>query len=58
MEQEKLMQPIIEKANKAIETVAKEQGISLVISETVLHFKAVGTINLLPAVKQYLGIKK
>jgi len=54
----KLLQPVIEKANKAIEAVAKEQGISYVVSEQVLHFKAVGTIDLLPAVKDYLKIKK
>jgi len=60
MEYNKLLQPILEKANKAIETVAKEQGITYVISANpqVLIFKAVGTIDLLPAVKQHLGIKK
>ena len=56
-EQEKLIQPIVEKANKAIETVAKEQGITYVLNEQMLHFKAVGTVNLLPAVKQHLGIQ-
>ena len=58
--QGELMQPIFEKANKAIETVAKEQGITYVISDNpqILFFKAVGTIDLLPAVKAHLGIKK
>ena len=56
-ENEKLMQPVIEKANKAIETVAKEQGVTYVLNAQVLHFKAVGTLDLLPAVKQHLGIK-
>ena len=59
MEMEKIMQPIYEKANKAIETVAKEQGITYVISGNpqILIFKAVGTLDLLPLVKQHLGIK-
>ena len=54
----KLYQPIYEKANKAIETVAKEQGITYVINDQALTYKAVGAIDLLPAVKQNLGIKK
>ena len=60
MEYNKLLQPILEKANKAIEAVAKEQGITYVISANpqILIFKAVGTVDLLPAVKQHLGIKK
>ena len=55
-----LMQPIHEKANKAIETIAKEQSITYVISANpqILHFKAVGTVDLLPAVKKHLGITK
>ena len=57
-EYNKLMQPVIEKANKAIDTVAKEQGVSYVLNEQVLHFKAVGTLDLLPAVKKHLGITK
>ena len=58
-EQERLMQPIIEKANKAVEEVAKEQGITYVISSApqILIFKAVGTIDLLSAVKQHMGIR-
>ena len=57
-EQGKLLQPIQEKASKAIDTVAKEQNITMVFDSQVLHFKAVGTLDLLPAVKQHLGIKK
>jgi len=59
-EQGRLMQPILEKANKAIEAVAKEQGVTRVISANpqILIYKAVGTLDLLPAVKQHLGIKK
>jgi outer membrane protein len=60
MENQKIMQPIVEKANKAVETVAKAQEITYVISADtqVLIFKAVGTLDLLPAVKQHLGINK
>ena len=57
-EQAKLLQPIQEKASKAIDTVAKEQSIAYVLDSQVLHFKAVGTLDLLPAVKAHLGIKK
>ena len=59
-EQGKLFQPVYEKANKAIEDVAKEQGITYVISANtaVLLFKAVGSLDLLPSVKQKMGIKK
>ena len=59
-EQAKLFQPVYEKANKAIEDVAKEQGITYVISANpqILLFKAVGSTDLLPSVKQKMGIKK
>ena len=57
-EEGKLMQPIVEKINKAIETVAKEQGITYVLNAQTLHYKAINSIDLLPAVKQHLGIKK
>jgi len=55
----RLLQPVIEKADKAIEAVAKEQGVTYVIEANpqILIFKAVGTLDLLPAVKQHLGIK-
>ena len=58
-EQARLVQPVIEKANKAIEAVATEQGITYVINAdtNILLFKAVGSIDLLPAVKQHLGIR-
>jgi len=60
MENGRLMQPIWEKANKAVENVAKAQGVEYVISGNpqILVFKAVGTLDLLPAVKDHLGIKK
>jgi len=59
LEQHKLMQPVFEKANKAVEAVAMAQGITYVISgePQILIFKAVGTTDLLPLVKQHLGIK-
>ena len=59
IEQQKVFQPIIEKADKAIEDVAKEQGVTYVINgdSQILLFKAVGTLDLLPAVKAHLGIK-
>jgi len=53
-----LMLPIYEKANKAIETVAKEQGFTAVLSAQALLFKGAGTVDLLPAVKKHLGINK
>jgi outer membrane protein len=55
-ENQKLIQPVIEQANKAIETVAKEQGITYVLDNQAFHYKAVGTVDLLPAVKKHLGI--
>ena len=57
-EQGKLLQPIHEKASKAIDAVAKEQNVTMVFDSQVLHYKAVGTLDLLPAVKAHLGIKK
>ena len=59
-EQGKAMQPVWEKANKAVEAVAKEQGVTYVISANpqVLIYKAVGTLDLLPAAKKHLGITK
>ena len=59
-EEVKLMQPILEKSNKAIEAVAKEQGVSYVISANpqIILYKAVGTLDLLPLVKKHLGITK
>ena len=56
-EEEKLLQPVYEKANKAIETVAKEKGIDYVYNSQALLYKSVGTTDLLQQVKQHLGIK-
>ncbi len=57
-EQAKLMQPVYEKANKAIEAVAKEQGITYVLNAQILQYKSVDAKDLLPQVKQHMGIKK
>ena len=57
-ENDKLMQPVVEKANKAIEAVSKEQGINMVLNAQVLHYKDASTIDLLSAVKKHLGITK
>jgi outer membrane protein len=57
-ENDKFMQPVFEKANKAIEVVAKEQGITYVLSSQALLYKAVGSVDLLPAVKKHIGITK
>ncbi|MDR0713499.1 MAG: OmpH family outer membrane protein [Bacteroidales bacterium] len=53
-----LLQPIREKALKAIEAVAKEQGITYVLESQVALFKAADSQDLLPLVKQRLGITK
>ncbi|MDR1866110.1 MAG: OmpH family outer membrane protein [Bacteroidales bacterium] len=57
-EQAKLMQPVREKANKAIETIAVEQGITYVLEAQSLYFKSADSQNILPLVQQHLGIKK
>jgi outer membrane protein len=57
-ENAKLLQPIREKAVKAIEAVAKEQGITYVLESQVALFKAADSQDLLPLVKQRLGITK
>jgi outer membrane protein len=58
-EQAKVFQPVREKAIKAIEEVAKEQGITYVLeAQGVVLFKSIDSQDLLPAVKQHLGIKK
>jgi outer membrane protein len=56
-EEEKLMQPVYEKARKAIETVAKEKGLDYVYDSQVLLYKASNTLDLLSDVKKHLGIK-
>ena len=57
-EQTKVMQPVIEKAQKAVDAVAMEQGFSYVFDDQAIRFKAANTVDLLPAVKKHLGITK
>ncbi|MDR3095051.1 MAG: OmpH family outer membrane protein [Bacteroidales bacterium] len=57
-EQAKIMQPVQEKATKAIEAVAKENGVTYVLEGQTLLYKAGDALDLLPLVKQHLGIKK
>ena len=59
-EQTKLIQPVFEKATKAVETVSIEQGLTWVFNSAdpqFILFKAADTLDLLPAVKQHLGIR-
>ena len=57
-EQAKIMQPVQEKATKAIEAVAKENGVTYVLEGQTLLYKGGDELDLLPLVKQHLGIKK
>jgi len=58
MKNSELLQPVIEKANKAIEDVAKAQGINGVLNDQAFVFKDASMINLLPAVQKHLGIQR
>jgi len=52
-----LMQPILKKANEAIDAVSKEQGITYVFDTNALLFKSASSVDLLPLVKTKLGIQ-
>ena len=54
---ERLMKPIVDKANKAIQEVAKAQGLVYVFDSNVLLYKSAQAIDILPLVKTKLGIK-
>ena len=54
--QSELMQPIFNKANAMIETVAKEQGVIYVFDTNAVLYKSTQSIDLLPLVKTKLGI--
>lgn len=59
-EQEKLFQPIIEKARKAISDVGKEQGLVYIFeanNNNAVLYHGDQSIDLLPLVKTKLGIK-
>ena len=51
-----LMQPVGEKMNKAIEEVAKEQGLIYVFPVEMILYKSSASIDLLPLVKKKLGL--
>jgi outer membrane protein len=57
--QQDLMKPIIEKADKAISDVAKEQGLIYVfdVSTRVVLYKSNQSVDILPLVKKKLAIE-
>lgn len=55
--QTELMQPIYDKAQAAIEEVAKEQGLIYVFEANSLLYKSNQSTDILPVVKQKLGIQ-
>lgn len=55
--QAELMQPIVAKAKKAIEDVAKENGFTLIFEASALQYNAPECQDVLPLVKTKLGIK-
>ncbi len=59
--QQTLLRPVIEKANKAIETVAKREGFTYIFdisSGNIPYFNVEQSIDLLPLVKKELNITK
>jgi outer membrane protein len=58
-ENNKQMQPVVEKARKAVSDVAKEQGLIYVFdAPSVLYFDAALSVDILAAVKSKLGDSK
>ena len=57
-ENENLLRPILDKANKAIETVSKEQGITYVLNTQTLVYRSMDSQDIIQLVKDQLGIKK
>ena len=58
-EQTKQMQPVVEKARKAVADVAKEQGLIYVFdTPSVLYFDAALSVDILAAVKTKVGETK
>ena len=57
-EQNKLMQPVIEKARKAINDIAKEQGLIYVFEANGVLYHSEQSVDLTPMVKAKLGIVK
>lgn len=55
--QAELLKPVYDKAQKAIEEVAKEKGLIYVFEANSLLFKSNESIDILPLVKTKLGIQ-
>jgi outer membrane protein len=55
--QNELMQPVIAKARKGIEDVAKENGFSMIFEASALQYMGADVQDVLPLVKTKLGIK-
>lgn len=55
--QSELMQPIVAKAKKGIEDVAKENGFTAIFEASALQYMATEVQDVLPLVKAKLGIK-
>lgn len=55
--QAEVLQPIYEKAQSAVEEVAKEQGMIYVFDVNAVIFKSNQSVDVLPLVKQKLGIE-
>jgi len=53
----RLLQPIQEKAQRAIDAVREEQGITYVFNSQMIHSMSRDAIDLMPAVRQHLGIR-
>jgi len=52
-----LMQPIVERARKAINAVAKAHGFTYIITKAAILYEGTNAVDILPMVKQNLGIK-
>ncbi len=57
-EEAKLMQPLLDRANKAIDAVAKANDITYVLNSQAILAKSMDSLDLLPLVQQHMGIKK
>lgn len=55
--QSELMQPIVAKAKKGIEDVAKENGFTLIFDSNALQYMGTDVVDVLPLVRTKLGIK-
>ena len=57
--QAELMNPIMEKAQKAVQDLAKAQGITAVFdASTALYFDENAVVDLTPAARKAMGIKE